>query len=670
MQAMLLTITKRYWATMLGGVIIAAFVVTGVLTLGSRSVGNLIETAMKEKGKHFADILVADDGKLEPFLTGISRDPDAESNVRDIASLSGISSFTIFDRDGEATYRSRSERYKWLLRERPGGVRSADRLSEQTIRRPGEWQVVYDDGRTNPSVITPLIRNGKTIGFVSVKADMTDDRAAYRATLMGASLSLLAVLLLATGVPTLIYVRRQRKMALADERIRFLANYDPLTHLMNRTCMQDETGRVLATARATRERMAFLFIDIDGLSDINDALGQASGDELLRVVASRLASLVDRADLLARIGADDFALLHRRLEGLDDLSGLARRIIESIGEPVELMGQTIRPRVSIGVSLMPDDGRSHHELVKHAELALFHHKSERNGDYAVFEPFMDEETHRRREIEAMVRAAVESNGFELFYQPIVSGDGSWLLGFEALVRLPDGKGDYISPSVFVPIAEARGYIKAIGTWVLREAVRQVSLWPEELFVSVNLSAVQFRDGDLVQIVKSALDDAGVSGRRLEIEVVESLLLERSDGILTQLNDLKDLGISIDMDDFGTGYSSLGYLWRFPFDKLKIDQSFMFAYENGEANVSEIIATIVSLAHHMHMKVTAEGVETPAQVELLASIGCDQMQGYHFGRPMPAHRVAGEVLAQFRNRIGAPSSITAFECQKAGRNAVA
>ncbi|RYD30233.1 MAG: GGDEF domain-containing protein, partial [Sphingomonadales bacterium] len=321
----------------------------------------------------------------------------------------------------------------------------------------------------------------------------------------------------------------------------------------------------------------------------------------------------------------------------------------AVAEPIELKGQIIRPGISIGVAMMPADGRNFGDLTKHAELALLHHKTAQTGDFTLFEPHMDEDVHRRRQIEAMVRAAVANDGFELFYQPIVSGRGAALLGFEALLRMPDPAGGYISPSVFVPIAESRGFIKEIGTWVIRKAAQQIALWPEHLFVSVNLSAVQFRDGDLVGIIGDALKAAGVDGRRMEIEVVESLLLERSEDILKQLKELKALGISIDMDDFGTGYSSLGYLWRFPFDKLKIDQSFMVAFESGELNVRAILGTIVSLAHHMQMKVTAEGVETEAQVALLDELGCDQIQGYYYGKPMPADRVAAELLSQYKTR---------------------
>ncbi|NDV86860.1 EAL domain-containing protein [Aurantimonas aggregata] len=617
---------------------------------------------MRARGANFTRLLLGSQGQVDAFLTGIARDPDAEATIRKVASLADIESFAIFSRQGEEVFRSRSDRYEWLLRDRPGGIRSGDRLSPALLERPGEWQVVHDEGRANSSVVAPLIRGDTTIGYVSVVADMGESRAAYAGTLGRTSALVAFVLCLATGVPFLLYLRRKWKISEADERIQFLANHDALTHLLNRRRMQEETDRVMATARATRERVAYLYIDLDELSEINNSLGQGCGDELLRTVATRLAAAVDDGDLVARIGADDFAVLHRRCSDAAAIASFARRLTDTVCEPVQLGGQTVLPRISIGCALAPQDGRIHSEIVKHAEIAHLHHKPDKGRSLVFFDPSMDDEMARRRQIEALVREAVEKDSFELFYQPIVNGDGSKLLGFEALIRLGDAQGGYISPTLFVPIAETRGYIKAIGSWVIKEAARQIALWPEPLFVSVNLSAVQFRDGDLVEIVQSTLQEAGIPGRRLEIEVVESLLLERSEDVLEQLGQLKALGISIDMDDFGTGYSSLSYLWRFPFDKLKIDQSFMVALTNGEPNVPQILETIVAMAHTMQMKVTTEGIETEAQVDLMKRLGCDQLQGYLFGKPMPAERVASEILTRFR--MGEPEDARPARSAKA------
>ncbi|WP_246191174.1 putative bifunctional diguanylate cyclase/phosphodiesterase [Aureimonas leprariae] len=640
---------ERYWATVAGFSVIAGCVVLGVGYIGNTTVHDILATSMEKRGQRFADVLSDLPRAADALLTGLSRDPDQETDIRRAASLAGIDSFAVFAADGRETFRSRSDQYEWLLRDRPGGVTSGSRLAASVVGREGDFRIVGSDRNGKSSVLVTLDRAGKRIGFVSIWADPAFERRGFAVTLAAASLKVLGLLLTAAGVPLLVYVRRKNKIAEAAERIDFLANRDPLTRLLNRRRMQEEVDRAVTTARATRAEFLYCCIDIDGLSEINDTLGQAHGDELLKVVANRLASAIDSNDLLARIAADDFALLVRRAGKPEDLAALAQKLRASVAEPIELKGKTVRPQISIGVSRMPRDGRTQNDLVKHAQLALSHHKASRMGDFVEFESSMDAESDRRRLIETLVRNAVENDGFELAYQPLVSGDGNALIGFEALLRLRDEEHRYVSPSVFVPVAEARGYIKDIGTWVIREAARQVAQWPEHVTVSVNLSAVQFRDGDLVDIVADALASAGIAGHRLEVEVVESLILERTDSVLSQLRELKALGVSIAMDDFGTGYSSLGYLWKFPFDKLKIDRSFMVALDEGEANVPEILGTIISMAHLMRMRVTTEGVETEAQAELLQALGCDILQGYRFGKPMRPTEVAADVLTRFADR---------------------
>lgn len=645
---MISILSKRFfWTNLLGAGAIIGFVAVSILAIGNDAVGRLVEAEMKNRGQNFADLLLGPQGAVDALLTGIARDPDAEEVLRRVADLSNINGYAIFDRNGNEVFRSRSERYEWLLRDRPGGVSTGDKLAPSVVSQPGFWQIVYDDGESNPSVIMPLIREGRAIGFLSVVADMISERHHYQTTLARTYAVIVMIILAATCIPFALYQLRRRKIAEADARIRFLADHDTLTQLLNRRRMQEACDQLLFKIRATREDVAYLFVDLDDLSEINDSCGQARGDEILRLVARRIADTIGPDDLVARIGPDDFAVVHRRVKDRAEVVALAKLLAETVGEPIELDDHVISPKISIGCAMAPDHGRSHSELVKHAEIAHFHHKGDQQNALVFFEPKMDEAMHRRRQVEAHIKRAIETDGFELFYQPLVKGKDGSLVGFEALARLRDENGELIPPTEFVPIAEARGYIKALGTWVIREATRQIAEWPEPLFVSVNLSAVQFVDGDLVEIIRSALNSAGIDGRRLEVEVVESLLLERSSAILDQLVALKELGISIDMDDFGTGYSSLGYLWRFPFDKLKVDQSFMKALENGEPSVKEIVATIISLAHQMKMKVTTEGVETAEQAEFLASLGCDQLQGYFFGKPLPASETVETFLVGHR-----------------------
>ncbi|RIY02167.1 bifunctional diguanylate cyclase/phosphodiesterase [Aureimonas flava] len=595
---------------------------------------------------------------MDALLTGISRNPDLETEVRAVALASGIANFTVFDLHGHPEFSLKSEAHTWLLRERPGGINGLDQLSQVAVEREGQWTETVRVGGGERLVISPVERNGLRLGFVSVVPDMQGVREQAAHVVGFAVAGLIAVLVIAAGVPGLIYMRRKWRIEQADEHIQFLANHDTLTKLLNRKRIEEDAARILATCRATRERLAVWALDIQGLGDVNKSVSQEGGDELLRVVADRLMHVIDRNDLVARTSADDFMIVQRNLRGRNDVEALARRIRQEVEVPVTIEGITLTPRLCMGVSLVPEHGRTIVQLFQHAELALLVHKSSKQGDFVLFEPSMDEEANRRRTIERRMREALEHEQFELFYQPIVCAGEKRILGFESLIRLPDGQGGYIPPSVFIPIAEARGYIKAIGDWVLREATRQIALWPEDLFISVNLSAVQFRDGDLVSIVRDALAASGIAGHRLEIEVVESLLLDRSNAILEQLQELKKLGVSIAMDDFGTGYSSLGYLWRFPFDKLKIDQSFMIAFEQGEANIRQIVSTIVSLGHHMNLKVVTEGIETAEQAVMLSEIGCDQLQGYLFGKPVAAERVAGELLASLSARVAERDDRTA------------
>ncbi|RFC65489.1 bifunctional diguanylate cyclase/phosphodiesterase [Fulvimarina endophytica] len=628
----------------------------GVVYVGSQTINEIVETEVAGRTDNFAHLLVSEPDAVDAFLTGISRNPDVEATIRKIANLSGITRFSIFDRTGDEIYTSRSDRYDWLLRDRPGGMSSKDSLSSSILEKTGNWRVLVPDEEHNiSSVLRPLLRNGERIGFLQVKADPTASHAMFTGLLFKAFAYTGLIFLAATGVPILAFLIRRRRIAEADARIAYLASHDSLTQLLNRASMHAETDTLMMTARATRERMGFFFIDLDELGEINASLGQANGDEILKIIAARLAGLCHKDDLVARIGPDDFAVLRRRLGSLNDARAFARRLTNALCEPIERCGEMVKPSISIGCAMVPGDGRSHTELVKHAELAHMRHKSSKQDDLVFFEAWMDEDNHRRRQIEARLRHAIESDGFELYYQPLVCGFDNQVLGYEALIRLRDAEGKPIPPSEFIPIAEARGYIKSIGTFVIQEATRQVAQWPQEIFVSVNLSTVQFVDGDLLNIVADAISAAGIEGKRLELEVVESLLLERSDDVLRQLKALRGLGVKIAMDDFGTGYSSLSYLWRFPFDKLKIDQSFMFAMARGETKVEQLVRTIVSMAHHMGMKVVTEGVEEKVQVDMLRECGCDQIQGYYFGRPVPAEELAIESLRQFRRNHSDPRS---------------
>lgn len=645
----MLEFARRHWATIAGTGTIGAALLLSASWISDSTLDTLTRASAVGKAESFAELLFVDPSYIDSMQSGLSRRHDQEAALRAASVAAGIRRFSVFSADGEHIFSTDTIGAGWQLRDRPGGYSHGGRLSIVTDRTDADWRIVRNLAFDVPTVIMPIADEKGTTHLLAIDADVAVERAGFRAGLARAMALLLVVLGVATGIPMLVYLRRKRRVEEADERIFFLHNHDTLTSLINRRRMQEETDRILATSRATRERAAIWYLDVDSLAEINDRLGQAAGDTVLRTVAGRLAEVVDQDDLVARIGSDDFAILLRRYKGEECLRALALRVKTALQEPVQIGSESVHVNVSLGVALMPDHGRTYAELIKHAEHAFEYQKNVRKKEYTVFAPAMDKETHRRWTIEQLLRKSLDTGGFSLFFQPIVSGRTGEVMGFEALLRMPDGKGGYIPPVEFIPIAETRGYIKAIGTWVIEEAARQAATWPDHIFVSVNLSPVQFRDGDIVGIVQNALSAAGIEGRRLGIEVVESLLLDHTDDVLEQLRGLKRLGVSIDMDDFGTGYSSLGYLWRFPFDKLKIDQSFMMAFSQGGSGVSHIIETIIALAHNLDLKVTTEGVETAEQAEFLSGLGCDQMQGYYFGRPMPADAVASEILSNFAAR---------------------
>jgi predicted signal transduction protein with EAL and GGDEF domain len=305
---------------------------------------------------------------------------------------------------------------------------------------------------------------------------------------------------------------------------------------------------------------------------------------------------------------------------------------------------------TIGIALAPADGATPERLLKSADLALYDGKSHGRNRIRFFLPEMDAAMQERVRIEKILRNALDRDGLEIYYQPIFEKHGDALIGFEALARLPAPDGSLIPPAVFIPLAEELRLIDKLGEWVLREACKAAQSWPDTLSVAVNLSAVQFEGDDIEEVVASALRDSGLAPRRLELEITETLMLRNSDGVMATLRKLKQMGVAIVMDDFGTGYSSLSYLWKFPFDKIKIDRSFMENFERAGQDVETVVKTIIALGRELKMRVTVEGVETPEEVDFLYDVDADEVQGFYFGRPMPASEVASNIIEQVRRSV--------------------
>ena len=425
----------------------------------------------------------------------------------------------------------------------------------------------------------------------------------------------------------------------AQARVAHMARHDSLTDLPNRTLFREQMSDGLNQVATAGGAMAVLYFDLDNFKTVNDRLGHAAGDRLLRWVAARLKENAGEHDTVARLGGDEFAILQRGPQP-ESAERLARRLVDIIGRPPPLESQSTHIGVSIGIAVAPDHGLDADELMKCADLALYQAKAKGRGGYQLFEPEMEEAARSRHALEHDLRGALERNEFHLAFQPQVRLDTSALTGFEALLRWKHPSRGMVSPAEFIPLAEETGLIVPIGEWVLRTACATAASWPD-VTIAVNLSPVQFRSRGLVAMVTSALAEAGLSPQRLELEVTETALLDDSETTIEILHQLRALGVRVSLDDFGVGYSSLSYLRKFPFDRIKIDRSFVGTLGESPESVA-IVRTIASLGSVLGVETTAEGVETVEQLDFVRECGCTAVQGYYFGKPCPAAEV-GRVI---------------------------
>jgi len=479
-------------------------------------------------------------------------------------------------------------------------IRGTERSETKASRLPNaaanghirhrEWNM--DDGRTIRSVIT-VLPDGSNI---SVHADITEDRK-------------------------------------AAERIAYLAHHDPLTGLPNRIRLRECIDTALA-GRKPDEHIALVHLNLDRFKSINNMLGVSAGDKILRQVAERIRMSAGAGNVLARLGSDEFAILQSGRQQPWNVTALAEQIRRELSEPFFRGDKAVELSVSMGIAISPQDGAETDVLLKHAGVALSHAKSGGGNSEHFFTAEMEAQIEARIALEADLRKAIEREEFELHYQPLYDFSQQRICGFEALVRWNHPTRGKVPPMEFIPLAEEVGLVVDIGRWVLRRACRDAAQWPDDIKVAVNVSAIQFTNSDLPSDVAAALAAAGLPAGRMEVEITESVLMENLDEALPVLHSLKQSGIRIAMDDFGTGYSSLSYLRRFPFDKIKIDKSFVNGIvENKEAFA--IMRAIILLGDALGMRVTVEGVETAEQMALLEREACDEIQGYHISPPRPA-----------------------------------
>ncbi|WP_262029170.1 putative bifunctional diguanylate cyclase/phosphodiesterase [Microvirga sp. Mcv34] len=517
----------------------------------------------------------------------------------------------------------------------------------QNLEQPGAVQKVIDSLKPFDGSLAQIASTVLIYGSENVQQDQHElIRLHWVFSAIAASLILIGVVLI------LLLNRHNRLLGRAHEELHVLAHQDALTGLPNRVVLRSEVEQALARLRPNGRTLAVSYLDLDHFKDVNDSFGHETGDELLKAVAERLRACIPASEgqvrnLISRFGGDEFAILQTGIRRPEECAALASRIVEALREPFSVNGQELFIGTSIGIALAQKN-MTPSQILKHADMALYHAKADGRGTFRFFEPDMDEQLQARRALEVDLRKAMTSGEFELFYQPQINIQRNEIGGFEALLRWHHPERGLVPPAEFIPVVEDTGLISPLGDWIIEEACKEAATWPGEMHVAVNLSPIQFRNRGLVQSVSNALASSGLSPHRLELEITESVLLQDNEMTVSTLHQLRRLGVRIAMDDFGTGYSSLSYLRSFPFDKIKIDQSFVREMSQ-RADCLAIVQSVANLGSSLGMPTVAEGIETEDQLRQVQAAGCTDAQGYYFGRPKPARELV-HTLAALRHKV--------------------
>jgi diguanylate cyclase (GGDEF)-like protein len=594
---------------------------------------------------------------LDLVFMGEPATQHAQDHLAAMRGVAGLFRFKLFDTRGRLLLVSES-----LATPAPSGDDEGDLDAvAAAVARGARGEVALErgDGVQRPAVYSeayvPVLHGGRPAGVVQVFIDQSELAATTASSFQRAALAAGSALALFFACAVALWRRHSGHVRHAEERVHFLARHDVLTGALNAATLREGLAQACAAVPrapapdatgapdpgAAPAGLAVLCIDLDRFSDVNDAHGRATGDELLRQVAARLRDVLRGADLLGRLAGDRFAVLQREVADSAAVRALAQRVVDSLAQPHRLPGLAgeITVTASVGAAIHGVDGDDADALLHAAELALQRAKSGGSARWSFYDAALDRVLQERRALAHDLRDAIARDALKLHFQPVfAAGEGQRLIGYEALARWPHPLRGFVPPSEFIPVAEETGQIEALGRWVLASACREAASWPQPLAVAVNLSPAQFRQpGAIVAEVRAALADSGLAPARLELEITESLLMSHTEQVLATLRELHALGVRIAMDDFGTGYSSLAYLWRFPFDKLKIDRAFTQGL-GADGKVDVIVRSIVTLAHSLGIRVNAEGVETAEQHVALRRHGCDELQGYLLGRPQPVERL--------------------------------
>jgi diguanylate cyclase (GGDEF)-like protein len=576
--------------------------------------------------------------------------PQAQDRLASLRGTAGLMHFSLFNAQGQLLLVSESlGTHARGSDVSPASTALARQVSERSV---ATTQLLHGDGKTMPLTYSqtwaPVHLGSQLAGVVEVTVDQSEMAQAIAASFRRAAMVAGAAVLVCLMAALAFNRKRADQTRAAREEANFLTQHDVLTGALNhgqfnlrlRQACDVEPSRN-ASGTSPGQGLSVICIDLDGFGAVNERHGHQVGDALLRQAGLRLQAVLRGGDSLARLAGDRFGILQRGASDGASVTALVERIVASLAQPYELpeSDQPVRVTASVGAALRGVDGQDADSLLHNAELALLRAKSRGRGTWSFYDASLDRALKERQALASDLHTALELGQLLLHYQPVYAGDGSTLKGYEALARWSHPTRGMVPPVIFIPVAEETGLIERLGRWVLRAACKEAAQWSRPLSVAVNLSSAQFAKGQaIVEEVRQVLHETGLAPSRLELEITESLLMQQTDHVLGTLQALRALGVRIAMDDFGTGYSSLAYLWRFPFDKLKIDRAFTQGL-GVDPRVDVIVRSIVRMAHSLSIRVNAEGVETEAQSEALRRCGCDELQGYLLGRPVPADLLA-------------------------------
>ena len=605
-----------------------------------------MDRGAKRSAQQWAKIVEQTVPDFDVVLTTGVLSAEARNHLLRLRNAGDVFRFKLFDRNGTVILISDDLENPILPKydsskdgigdDHAGGIRTP--IRDQVLAGTPYTELHQGDRPDRPSVYSeayvPITHAGQVIGAVEVYVNQTEITATTRRSLTIIVGAVTAVLLLIGIITAYLFWQRLRQQRRSDDRVRYMAKHDVLSGAMNRTSFSEALSQAaLRTEKKGGPAFSLLCIDLDKFKEVNDSLGHAAGDQVLRIATQRLKACLREGDQVARLGGDEFAILLMGLSTTASVTPLAQRIVQTLAAPFELSDQRVYCGGSVGIAIYGVDGTEAEDLMIKADLALYRAKADGRGTFSFYDIAMDRQMKSRRELTRDLRDAILTGQMSVHYQPLHGSDGKALMGYEALLRWQHPDRGNVTPAQFIPLAEETGLIDDIGLWVLRRACTDAASWPPPLTVAVNLSAAQFTRGNLVEQVSQALADSGLPAGRLELEITESLLMNNSEQVMKTLQSLAAMGVSIAMDDFGTGYSSLAYLWRFPFNKVKIDRAFTHSLVD-DPKVGKIVHSIVTLAHSLDIRVNAEGVETPSQMAALQEHGCDELQGFLLGRPGP------------------------------------